>query len=111
MRGQGHFRSDLAYLPELRDYLDTLLRTRERVRSAPDLDEWAKAEALPSDEEITRLRQLVRRAEGDLDQLEEADRRQIIQAIKVVRATRRTVHLGMPSIQIPGPGLPEQDLA
>ena len=37
--GCGHFRSDPSYLPELRDYLDTLLRTRERVRSARDLDE------------------------------------------------------------------------
>jgi len=104
--GCGHFRSDPSYLPELRGYLDTLLRTRERVRSARDLEEWAKAEAMPSDEEITRLRQLIRRAEGDLDQLEEADRRQITQAIEVVRATRRTVHLGIPSIRTPAPGLP-----
>ena len=28
--GCGHFRSDPSYLPELRDYLDTLLRDRER---------------------------------------------------------------------------------
>jgi hypothetical protein len=54
--GCGHFRSDPSYLPELRGYLDTLLRTRERIRSARDLEEWAKAEAMPSDEEITRLR-------------------------------------------------------
>ena len=106
--GCGHFRSDPSYLPELRDYLDTLLRTRERVRSARDLEEWAKAEALPSDEEITRLRQLIRRAEGDLGQLSDADRNQITQAIDTVRAMRRNVHLGMPSIHIPGPGLPEQ---
>ena len=106
--GCGHFRSDPSYLPELRDYLDTLLRTRERVRSARDLEEWAKAEALPSDEEITRLRQLIRRAEGDLDRLEEADRRQIIQAIEVVRVTRRTVHLGMPAIR-PLPPAPLQE--
>jgi hypothetical protein len=25
---EGHFRSDPSYLPELRDYLDTLLQTR-----------------------------------------------------------------------------------
>ena len=37
--GCGHFRSDPSYLPELRDYLDTLLRTRERIRSARDLEE------------------------------------------------------------------------
>jgi hypothetical protein len=60
---------------------------------------------MPSDEEITRLRQLIRRAEHDLDQLGEADRRQITQAIEVVRATRRTVHLGIPGIRPPLPDL------
>ena len=103
--GCGHFRSDPSYLPELRDYLDTLLQTRERIRSAHDLEDWAKAEAMPSDEEITRLRQLIRRAEHDLDQLGEADRRQITQAVEVVRATRRTVHLGIPGIRPPLPDL------
>jgi integrase len=103
--GCGHFRSDPSYLPELRDYLDTLLQTRERIQSTQDLDEWAKAEAMPSDEEITRLRQLIRRAEHDLGQLDEADRRQITQAVEVVRATRRTVHLGMPGIRPPLPDL------
>ena len=103
--GCGHFRSDPSYLPELRDYLDTLLQTRERIRATHDLDEWAKAQAMPSDEEITRLRQLIRRAEHDLGQLDDADRRQITQAVEVVRATRRTVHLGMPAVRpsLPGP--------
>ena len=106
--GCGHFRTDPSYLPELRDYLDTLLRTRERVRSACDLDDWAKTEAMPSEEEITRLRQLIRRAEADLGQLSDADRNQITQAVNIVRAMRRSVHLGMPAI---GPGatsLPRQ---
>ena len=109
--GCGHFRSDPSYLPELRDYLDTLLQARERIRSAPDLDDWARAEAMPSDEEITRLRQLIRRAEHDLGQLGEADRRQITQAVEAVRATRRTVHLGMPGIRPPLPGLLQEGLA
>jgi integrase len=103
--GCGHFRSDPSYLPELRGYLDMLLRTRERVRSARDLEEWAKTEAMPSDEEITRLRQLIHRAEADLDQLDEAGRHQITRAVEVVRATRRTVHLGVPSVGPPAPGL------
>jgi integrase len=97
--GCGHFRSDPSYLPELRNYLDTLLRTRERVRSACDLEEWAKTEAMPSEAEITRLRQLIRRAEHDLGQLSDADRNHITQAIETVRAMRRSVHLGMPAIR------------
>lgn len=63
---------------------------------------------MPSDEEITRLRQLIRRAEHDLGQLEEADRRQITQAVEVVRATRRTVHMGTPGICPPMPDLLRQ---
>jgi integrase len=104
--GCGHFRSDPSYLPELRDYLDTLLRTSERVRSACHLEEWARTDAMPSEEEITRLRQLIRRAEGDLDQLSDADRNQITQAIETVRAMRRNVHLGMPAIRPAATSLP-----
>jgi hypothetical protein len=109
--GCGHFRTDPSYLPELRDYLDSLLQARERIRSVRDLDDWARAEATPSDEEITRLRQLIRRAEHDLSQLGEADRRQITQAVEAVRATRRTVHLGMPSVRPLPPKPPQEGLA
>jgi integrase len=99
--GCGHFRSDPSYLPELRGYLEMLLRNRERVRAAVELDEWARAEATPSDEEISRLRALIRRAETDLEQLSGDERSQIDEACRVVRATRQTVHLGMPTIRPP----------
>ena len=99
--GCGHFRSDPSYLPELRDYLDTLLRDRERIRAATELDDWARTEAMPSDAEITRLRELIRRVEHDLDALDENDRRQIEEAVRVVRATRQTVHLGLPTTRSP----------
>jgi hypothetical protein len=56
---------------------------------------------MPSEEEITRLRTLIRRVEHDLDNLNEQDRQQITDAIRVVRRTRQTVHLGMPSITPP----------
>jgi integrase len=99
--GCGHFRSDPSYLPELRDYLDTLLRDRERIRAATDLDDWARAEAMPSDAEITRLRQLIRRVEHDLNALDVNDRRQIEEAVRIVRRTRQTVHLGLPTTSSP----------
>lgn len=101
--GCGHFRTDPSYLPELRDYLDTLLRNRERVRAAVELDDWARAEAMPSDQEITRLRQLIRKVEHDLKQLGDTERQQVDEACRVVRATRQTVHLGMPTIRPPDP--------
>src|SRR5262249_37215763 len=37
--GCGHFRTDPSYLPELLDYLDSLLQPTERIRSARDLDD------------------------------------------------------------------------
>ena len=100
--GCGHFRSDPSYLPELRDYLDTLLRDRERIRAATELDDWARAEAMPSEAEITRLRQLIRRVEHDLDALDDNDRRQIEEAVRIVRRTRQTVHLGLPTTTLAG---------
>jgi integrase len=96
--GCGHFRSDPSYLPELRTYLDHLLGDRERLRAATDLEAWARTQAMPSDAEITRLRQLIRRIEDDLHTLDEHDRQQIDEAIRVVRGVRRTVHLGVPTI-------------
>jgi len=99
--GCGHFRSDPSYLPELPDYLDTLLRDRERIHAATELDDWARAEAMSSDAEITRLRQLIRRVEHDLDALDDNDRRQIEEAVAIVRRTRQTVHLGLPTTRSP----------
>lgn len=99
--GCGHFRSDPSYLPELRDYLDTLLRDRERIQAATELDDWARDEAMPSDAEVNRLRQLIRRVEHDLDALDESERLQINEAVRVVRRTRQTVHLGLPATGSP----------
>ena len=109
--GCGHFRSDPSYLPELRDYLDTLLRDRERIRAATELDDWARAEAMPSDAEITRLRELIRRVEHDLDcARRERPRDRSRKPCRVVRRTRQTVHLGLPTTQLAGtrsePGRP-----
>jgi integrase len=36
--GCDHFRTDVSYLPDLHAYLDDLLRTRERLRAATDID-------------------------------------------------------------------------
>jgi hypothetical protein len=67
--GCGHFRTGASYLPELRLYLDRLLADPERVLATTDLDDWARAEATPSDTEITRGRHLVRRVGHDLANL------------------------------------------
>ncbi|GAA1614181.1 tyrosine-type recombinase/integrase [Catellatospora bangladeshensis] len=87
--GCGHFRTDASYLPDLEAYLADLLRNRERILATGiDADDWARAEALPSTEEITRVQRLITRIKGELDDLTDAEREQIEQAVAVVRRGR-----------------------
>ena len=102
--GCGHFRTDVSYLPDLHAYLDDLLRNRERVLAAAGVDQWARAEAVPSAEEITRIRSLITRIEAGLEDLTAAEREQIAQAVTIVRR-HRTVALGMPRIRRALPGI------
>ncbi|MDH6522576.1 hypothetical protein M2163_000914 [Streptomyces sp. SAI-135] len=109
--GCGHFRTDVSYLPDLESYLADLLRSRERL-AAFSADDWAKGEAMPSDEEITRVRRLISRVRADLDELTDEDRAQIQQAVQVVRRTRQLVSLGLPRVRQPLPDLrPERPTA
>ena len=69
--GCDHFRTDVSYLPDLTAHLDDLLRTRERLAAAIDgVDDWARADATPTQQEITRIRRLITRINGDLDQID-----------------------------------------
>ena len=46
-------------LPDLTAHLHDLLRTRERLAAAIDgVDDWARVDATPSQQEITRIRRL-----------------------------------------------------
>lgn len=102
--GCGHFSTDISYLPDLERYLADLLRHRERLAATLDAEEWAKTEAMPSDQEITRIRRLIERMKGDLDELTDEERAQINDAVAVVRNGRATiVGLGMPRIRQPLP--------
>ena len=101
--GCDHFRTDVSYLPDLTAYLDDLLRTRERLAAAIDgVDEWARADATPAEEEITRIRRLIGRINGDITQLTGAERAQVDEAVTVIRK-HRAVSLGMPSVRITPP--------
>jgi len=99
-----HFRTDPSYLPDLRAYLDKLLQDRERVAAAAKLDDWARAEATPSDQEIDRLRKLIRRVETDFDALTGEEQQQIREAVAMLRRTR-TVNIGVPGIRTAEPDL------
>lgn len=96
--GCDHFRTDVSYLPDLQAYLDDLLRNRERVLAATGIDDWARAEAMPSEEEITRIRRLIASIAGDLDQLTPDERARASEAVATVRR-HRAVMLGMPRVR------------
>jgi hypothetical protein len=104
--GCDHFRTTVAHLPDLQAYLDDLLRTRERLAATIDgLDEWARADAIPTQEEITRIRRLINRIKGDITELDETQRARIDNAVTVVRRHRAThaVGLGMPTVAAAAP--------
>jgi integrase len=107
--GCDHFRTTVAFLPELQAYLDDLLRTRERLAATLDgVDEWARADATPTEEEITRIRRLISRITGDIAGLDEADQARIDEAVAVVRRHRAAhpVPLGIPTIRPAAPNTP-----
>ncbi|MEU7225276.1 hypothetical protein [Streptomyces chrestomyceticus] len=65
--GCDHFSTDASYLPDLQAHLADLLRSRERLMSAFEADDWARAQATPSQEETRRVRRLIDRVQSDLD--------------------------------------------
>jgi integrase len=68
--GCKHFRTDLTHLAALEKYLTDLLAARERILAVSDeLADWAKRDAMPSDEHIDRVRYLIRRMRGKIDTL------------------------------------------
>jgi len=82
---------------------------RQRRRTAASwltrcagLDEWARADAMPSDEEITRIRRLINRIKTTLDDLTPQERAEVGQAVAAVRR-HRAISLGMPRIRQPLP--------
>jgi integrase len=107
--GCDHFRTTVAHLPDLQAYLDDLLRTRERLAATVDgIDEWARLDATPTEEEITRIRQLITRIKGGLEGLDAIERARIDDAVAVVRRHRaaHTVPLGIPTVRAAAPASP-----
>lgn len=87
--GCSHFRTDPSYLPELGEYLTQLLISREQLAAPGNaLEPWARDSAMPSMEEIDRVRYLIRRCENELESLTEDERSQINTCIAQVRTAR-----------------------
>ncbi len=69
-----------------------------------EADDWARAEATPSDAEITRIRRLIQRVTEDVATLTEDERAEVQRASAVIRQMRQNF-LGMPRIRQPLPDL------
>lgn len=104
--GCEHYTTDVSYLPDLEAYLADLLRSREKLMSAFEADDWARSEAMPSEEEISRVRRLISRVRANLDVLSAEERAQIEQAVSVVRRGRGVMP-GMPGMPRVGQPLPD----
>jgi hypothetical protein len=98
--GCDHFRTDVFYLPDLTAYPDDLLRTRERLAAAADVHEWARADALPAAEEITRIRRLINRINTTLNDLTPQERAEIGQAAAAVRRHRAMMRRAWSTFQM-----------
>jgi hypothetical protein len=107
--GCDHFRTNVSNLPDLTAYLDDLLRTRERLAATIDgVEEWARADATPAQQEITRIRHLITRIKAGVADLNEAERAQIDEAVAVIRRHRAAhpVPLAMPTLRAAAPAPP-----
>lgn len=96
--GNAHPTISSSPTTSLSSHLDDLLRNRERLLATQDLEDWARAEALPSETEIARIRRLISQVEAGLDQLAQTQRAEIDQVIALIRR-HRTVALGMPQVR------------
>lgn len=95
--GCTYFRTDPSYQPELRGYLTQLLADRERLAAAaPELAEWARADAAPSDAEIEALRRLIGANDEVLSSLDENDRAHLETAISTARRARAALDTTFP---------------
>jgi hypothetical protein len=95
--GCSHFRTDPSYQPDLRNYLLALLKDRERLASAvPGLEEWARTDALPSEEEIEAVRRLMQRNDELVAGLAPEERATVDEALRVMRTSRAQMQTAVP---------------
>jgi integrase len=95
--GCEHFRTDPSYQPELQGFLTKLLEDRERLASAvPELAEWARRGATPSEEEIDAVRRLISTNAKALTELSDADREAVDAAIATMRRDRANLSTSFP---------------
>jgi integrase len=95
--GCEYFRTDPSYQHELHAYLTQLLADRERLATAiPELADWARRDASPSDDEIAAVHRLLRANDDALAALDDDDRTAVATAITLLRKDRAALNISYP---------------
>jgi hypothetical protein len=87
--GCKHFRTDLSHLPALEAYERQLVSARERLLAEAEVDgleSWARQAALPSQDEIERVRYLIGRIREAMGELEPDELQQVLAAERANRS-------------------------
>ena len=98
--GCKHFRTDLSHLPALEGYERQLLAARERLSAeaeADGLEGWARQAALPSQEEIDRVRYLIARIRETLGELAPEERAELEALLSAERVNRSAILERLPA--------------
>jgi len=98
--GCKHFRTDLSHLPALESYERQLVSARERLLAEADdeaLEGWARQAAIPSQEEIDRVRYLIGRIRETLGELEPDERAELEALLSTERINRSAILERLPA--------------
>ena len=92
--GCKHFRTDLSHLPALEAYERQLVAARERLSAEAEVDGlegWARQAALPSQEEIERVRMLIARIREAMGELAPEERAELQALLSAERTSRSAI--------------------
>jgi hypothetical protein len=96
--GCKHFTTDLSHLPALEVYERQLVAARERLSAEVEgLEGWARQAALPSEEEIERVRYLIGRIREAMGELEPEERAELQERLSAERTNRSAILERLPA--------------
>jgi hypothetical protein len=98
--GCKHFRTDLSHLPALEAYERQLVVVRERLLAEAEVDgleRWARHAALPSQEEIDRVRFLIGRIREAMGELAPEERTELQELLTAERTNRSAILERLPT--------------
>jgi integrase len=98
--GCKHFRTDLSHLPALEVYERQLVAARERLSAEAEVDGlegWARQAALPSQDEIERVRMLIGRIREAMGELADEERAELQTLLSAERTSRSEILERLPA--------------